>query len=43
MGNQLHSYKFEKYVPGQEVRFVANENYYAGKPKLKLYLQNHIR
>ena len=28
-------YKFEKYIPGQEVRFVANENYYAGKPKFK--------
>ncbi|QWU43244.1 MULTISPECIES: ABC transporter substrate-binding protein [Bacillus] len=27
-------YKFEKYIPGQEVRFVANENYYAGKPKI---------
>ena len=31
-------YKFEKYVPGQEVRFVANENYYAGKPKIKNFI-----
>lgn len=28
-------YKFDKYVPGQEVRYVANKNYYAGKPKTK--------
>ena len=28
-------YKFVKYVPGQEVRYEANENYYAGKPKTK--------
>ncbi|WP_163101338.1 ABC transporter substrate-binding protein [Peribacillus alkalitolerans] len=28
-------YKFEKYVPGQEIRYVANENYYSGKPKTK--------
>lgn len=28
-------YKFEKYVPGQEIRYEANENYYAGKPKTK--------
>ena len=35
-------YKFEKYVPGQEVRFVANENYYAGKPKIKtLFTKSH--
>lgn len=26
-------YKFDKYVPGQEIRYKANENYYAGKPK----------
>lgn len=31
-------YKFEKYIPGQEVRFVANENYYAGKPKLQNFI-----
>ncbi|PEP61191.1 MULTISPECIES: ABC transporter substrate-binding protein [Bacillus] len=31
-------YKFEKYVPGQEVRFVANEHYYAGKPKVKNFI-----
>ena len=31
-------YKFEKYVPGQEVRFVANEHYYAGKPKIKNFI-----
>ena len=35
-------YKFEKYVPGQEVRFVANEHYYAGKPKIKtLFIKSH--
>ena len=35
-------YKFEKYVPGQEVRFVANEHYYAGKPKSKtLFTKSH--
>ena len=28
-------YKFEKYIPGQEVRFVANENYYAVNQKFK--------
>nr|WP_042374019.1 ABC transporter substrate-binding protein [Neobacillus jeddahensis] len=28
-------YKFVKYVPDQEIRYVANENYYAGKPKTK--------
>ncbi|MBF7149700.1 MULTISPECIES: ABC transporter substrate-binding protein [Bacillus] len=31
-------YKFEKYIPGQEVRFVANENYYAGKPKISNFI-----
>ncbi|WP_459503387.1 ABC transporter substrate-binding protein [Bacillus sp. C1] len=31
-------YKFEKYVPGQEVRFVANEHYYAGEPKIKNFI-----
>ena len=28
-------YKFVKYVPGQEIRYVANEHYYAGTPKTK--------
>ncbi|MCU4970072.1 ABC transporter substrate-binding protein [Bacillus toyonensis] len=31
-------YKFEKYIPGQEVRFVANENYYGGKPKIPNFI-----
>ncbi|MGX5486505.1 ABC transporter substrate-binding protein [Bacillus cereus] len=31
-------YKFEKYIPGQEVRFVANENYYACKPKIQNFI-----
>ncbi len=31
-------YKFEKYIPGQEVRFIANENYYAGKPKIQNFI-----
>lgn len=31
-------YKCEKYIPGQEVRFVANENYYAGKPKIQNFI-----
>lgn len=31
-------YKFDKYIPGQEVRFVANENYYAGKPKIPNFI-----
>ncbi|HFR4145588.1 TPA: ABC transporter substrate-binding protein [Bacillus cereus] len=31
-------YKFEKYIPGQEVRFVANEKYYAGKPKIQNFI-----
>ena len=26
-------YKLEKFIPGQEVRFAANENYYGDKPK----------
>ncbi|WP_088322332.1 ABC transporter substrate-binding protein [Bacillus cereus] len=39
-GNPLAAgpYKFEKYIPGQEVRFVANENYYAGKPKIQNFI-----
>ncbi|SHE92018.1 peptide/nickel transport system substrate-binding protein [Thermoanaerobacter uzonensis DSM 18761] len=28
-------YVFEKFVPGQEVRLVANENYWKGTPKIK--------
>lgn len=31
-------YKLEKFMPGQEVRFVANENYYAGKPKTEHFI-----
>ncbi|WP_438434319.1 ABC transporter substrate-binding protein [Gorillibacterium sp. sgz500922] len=31
-------YKLEKFIPGQEVRFVANENYYAGKPKIEHFI-----
>ncbi|GIP32720.1 ABC transporter substrate-binding protein [Paenibacillus sp. J2TS4] len=27
-------YIMETYIPGQEVRFVANENYFKGKPKI---------
>ncbi|WP_219838301.1 ABC transporter substrate-binding protein [Paenibacillus sp. R14(2021)] len=26
-------YKLEKFIPGQEVRMIANENYFQGKPK----------
>ncbi|AAP07310.1 MULTISPECIES: ABC transporter substrate-binding protein [Bacillus] len=39
-GNPLAAgpYKFEKYIPGQEVRFVANENYYAGKAKIQNFI-----
>ncbi|MEW8996737.1 MAG: ABC transporter substrate-binding protein [Thermoanaerobacter sp.] len=28
-------YVFEKFIPGQEVRLVANENYWKGAPKIK--------
>lgn len=28
-------YKFSKYIPGQEIRYTANENYYGGKPKIE--------
>ncbi|MDT8716931.1 ABC transporter substrate-binding protein [Clostridium sp. 19966] len=28
-------YKLDKYVTGQEVRYVANENYYGGKPNIE--------
>lgn len=31
-------YKLEKFMPGQEVRFVANENYYGGKPKTEHFI-----
>ncbi len=26
-------YQFTEYLPGQEIRYQANEHYYAGKPK----------
>lgn len=42
---QLHAeplgdgpYKFEKFIPGQEVRFVANENYFKGKPATEKFI-----
>ncbi len=28
-------YKFSKYIPGQEIDYVANENYYGGKPSIE--------
>ena len=28
-------YKFVKYVPGQEIQYVANEHFYGGKPKVE--------
>jgi peptide/nickel transport system substrate-binding protein len=31
-------YKLEKFIPGQEVRFVANENFYLGKPKTEKFI-----
>ncbi|WP_410772336.1 ABC transporter substrate-binding protein [Fontibacillus sp. BL9] len=31
-------YVLEKFIPGQEVRYVANENYYAGKPKTEHFI-----
>ncbi|GIN99349.1 ABC transporter substrate-binding protein [Brevibacillus halotolerans] len=31
-------YKFEKFIPGQEVRFVANEYYYEGKPAIPHFI-----
>lgn len=31
-------YKFEKYVPGQEIRYVANENYFGGKPSVEHFI-----
>ena len=40
--NELYSkplgsgpYKLDKYITGQEIRYVANENYYGGKPKIE--------
>ncbi|MFB0844597.1 ABC transporter substrate-binding protein [Paenibacillus oleatilyticus] len=42
---QLHSkplesgpYKLEKFIPGQEVRFVANPNFYKGKPAVEHFI-----
>ncbi|GGF94924.1 ABC transporter substrate-binding protein [Paenibacillus aceti] len=31
-------YKLEKFIPGQEVRFVANEYFYLGKPKTEHFI-----
>lgn len=31
-------YKLEKFIPGQEVRFVANEYYFKGKPKTEHFV-----
>ncbi len=31
-------YKLEKYIPGQELRYVANENYYGGKPAVEHFI-----
>lgn len=31
-------YKLEKFIPGQEVRLVANENYYKGKPATEHFI-----
>ncbi|MEC0333596.1 ABC transporter substrate-binding protein [Paenibacillus macerans] len=31
-------YVLEKFIPGQEVRYVANEHYYAGKPKTERFI-----
>lgn len=31
-------YKLEKFIPGQEVRFVANEYFYKGKPKTERFI-----
>ncbi|XID95567.1 ABC transporter substrate-binding protein [Paenibacillaceae bacterium WGS1546] len=31
-------YKLEKFIPGQEVRFVANEHYIFGKPKTEYFI-----
>ncbi|MFC5652684.1 ABC transporter substrate-binding protein [Paenibacillus solisilvae] len=31
-------YKLEKFIPGQEVRMIANENYFDGKPKTEHFI-----
>lgn len=31
-------YKFDKYIPGQEVRYKANEYYYGGKPEVENFI-----
>ncbi|UNK15997.1 ABC transporter substrate-binding protein [Paenibacillus sp. N3/727] len=31
-------YKLEKFIPGQEIRFVANEHYVFGKPKTEYFI-----
>ncbi|MFD1179299.1 ABC transporter substrate-binding protein [Paenibacillus puldeungensis] len=31
-------YVLEKFIPGQEVRYVANEHYFAGKPKTEHFI-----
>ncbi|CAM4485855.1 peptide ABC transporter periplasmic protein [Paenibacillus macerans] len=31
-------YVLEKFIPGQEVRYAANEHYYAGKPKTERFI-----
>lgn len=31
-------YKLEKFIPGQEVRFIANEYYFKGKPKTERFI-----
>ncbi|AAK81116.1 peptide/nickel transport system substrate-binding protein [Clostridium acetobutylicum] len=31
-------YKLDKYIPGQEIRYTANENYYKGKPKIENFI-----
>lgn len=31
-------YKLEKFIPGQEVRMIANENYFEGKPKTEHFI-----
>ncbi|RJG22583.1 ABC transporter substrate-binding protein [Paenibacillus thiaminolyticus] len=31
-------YKLEKHLPGQEIRFIANEHYFAGKPQVERFI-----
>ncbi|SEG56272.1 ABC transporter substrate-binding protein [Paenibacillus sp. UNC499MF] len=31
-------YNLEKFIPGQEVRFIANENYFGGKPAVEHFI-----